>query len=313
MRIKRRALAGLVPVLALLACSPGSSDGDAPRGAATAGSPRLRSDLVVTTSWLADRLGEDGLVVVHVGDDRAEYEAGHIPGARFLPVSALLVERDGIPNELPPVETLDSLFEAVGVSDDVRVILYGQPLYAARAFVALDHLGHGGMAALLDGGLSAWEAEGWAISPEPPEEPAGGTRTPAPPRDLVGDAGGIPSRRESPGVAIRDARPPAQYWGYEAGPGVPRPGHIPGAANLFWEETLKPGGPPVLEDTETLQALFQRAGVAPDDTVVTYCRTGLQASFLYFVARYLGYETRLYDGSFIDWSRRTGLPVSVEE
>ena len=47
----------------------------------------------------------------------------------------------------------------------------------------------------------------------------------------------------------------------------------------------------------------------PGDTVVAYCRTGMQASFAYFVARYLGYETRMYDASFMDWSRRAELPA----
>ena len=55
--------------------------------------------------------------------------------------------------------------------------------------------------------------------------------------------------------------------------------------------------------------MFRAAGVMPGETVVTYCRSGMQASFAYFVARYLGYDTKMYDGSFLDWSRRSELPV----
>ncbi|NIQ54333.1 MAG: sulfurtransferase, partial [Gammaproteobacteria bacterium] len=66
---------------------------------------------------------------------------------------------------------------------------------------------------------------------------------------------------------------------------------------------------PALRDPESLRARFREAGVDDGDTVVTYCRTGMQSSFAYFVARYLGYDTRLYDGSFMDWSRRGELPV----
>lgn len=61
--------------------------------------------------------------------------------------------------------------------------------------------------------------------------------------------------------------------------------------------------------TAALRALFTAAGAAPGDTVVTYCRTGVQASHAYFVARLLGYTVRLYDGSFTDWSRDASLPV----
>jgi thiosulfate/3-mercaptopyruvate sulfurtransferase len=111
-------------------------------------------------------------------------------------------------------------------------------------------------------------------------------------------------------VALLDARPPAQFAGTEAGDGVPRPGHIPGAGSLFWEELLRSTDLPLLKDVETLRALFRRAGAEPGDTVVAYCRTGMQASFAYFVARYLGYETRMYDASFMDWSRRAELPVA---
>jgi thiosulfate/3-mercaptopyruvate sulfurtransferase len=92
---------------------------------------------------------------------------------------------------------------------------------------------------------------------------------------------------------------------------VQRPGHIPGAANLFWEETIESPDRPALRGVEELRAMFEAAGASPGDTVVTYCRTGMQASFAYFVARHLGYEAKMYDPSFLDWSRRTELPVET--
>jgi thiosulfate/3-mercaptopyruvate sulfurtransferase len=110
-------------------------------------------------------------------------------------------------------------------------------------------------------------------------------------------------------VALVDARPEAQYSGMEPGEGVARPGHIPGAGSLFWERTIRSAEQPALKDADTLRALFRAAGVEDGETVVTYCRTGIQASFAYFVARYLGYDTKMYDASFIDWSSRSDLPV----
>ena len=79
---------------------------------------------------------------------------------------------------------------------------------------------------------------------------------------------------------------------------------------MFWKTTIVADSLPRLRDADSLRARFAAAGAEPGDTVVTYCRTGVQASHLYLVARSLGFTVRMYDGSFIDWSRRTELPVT---
>jgi thiosulfate/3-mercaptopyruvate sulfurtransferase len=108
---------------------------------------------------------------------------------------------------------------------------------------------------------------------------------------------------------ILDARPPAEFSGEVPGADVGRPGHIPGARNLFWQDLVRSPEEPRLKDEAELRRLFEAAGVGPGDTVVAYCRTGGQASFLYTVASHLGYDVVLYDGSFVDWSR-TDYPVA---
>lgn len=302
-----------IALLYLVACTPAAEEDAAGRGSgapseSAADAPRVESDLLVSSDWLAERLDAPALVVVHVAPDRADYDEGHVPGARFLPLSSIAADRDGNLNELPPVAHLDSVFDSLGISDDGRIVVYGPPLAAARAFFTLDFLGHGDRTALLDGGLEGWRAEGRPLSTEAPRF-ARADFTPRPQPERVVDAEWVSSRLDTAGMALVDARPQAQFTGAEGGPRVPRPGHIPGAGNVFWEEMIESTERPSLKDPEALRAMFEDAGVDPDDRVVTYCLTGMQSSFAYFVARYLGYETHLYDGSFMDWSRRAELPV----
>jgi thiosulfate/3-mercaptopyruvate sulfurtransferase len=301
-----------------------SADRDPAPEAETVAEAQVAGDMLVSTDWLDQNRAQPGLLVVHVGETRTEYEDDHIDGARFLPLSAVSVERDGLMGQLPTVEELEATFAELGVTEETRVVFYGAPLAAARAFVAMDVLGHGDRAALLDGGLPVWREEGRPLDradaaprsdPEPlqPRPDTGGeasTDMDSPPERVV-DAEWVNDRRERPDVVLLDARPSEQYTGEVAGDDVPRAGRIPGARNIFWERTLESVGRPVLQHPDTLRVLFEEAGVEPDDTVVTYCRSGLQSSFLYFVSRYLGYETRLYDGSFMDWSRRDELPVET--
>lgn len=251
------------------------------------------------------------LVILYVARAGTAADTTRIPGARDLPMDALVVERDGLPNELPPVSALDSVFESVGVTDDARIVLYGDPLAAARAFFTLDVLGHGGHTAVLDGGMQAWLARGGPVAPGPStgRTVVTGRFNPHLAREQVVDASWVAAHAGNPRVALIDARPPEEYRGERAGEGVARPGHIPGAASLYWKRTLVSEAFPRLKDADSLRALFAEAGAAPGDTVVTYCRTGVQSSHAYFVARYLGFAVRMYDASFIDWSRQSARPV----
>jgi thiosulfate/3-mercaptopyruvate sulfurtransferase len=91
---------------------------------------------------------------------------------------------------------------------------------------------------------------------------------------------------------------------------MPRAGHIPGAANIPFSQLT--GELTQLRDEPKLSRLFAAAGVKQGDTVVTYCHIGMQASLLYFAARRLGYNARIFDGSFEEWSKKAELPVVVE-
>ncbi len=281
--------------------------------AAASANSEVRQSMIVTTDWLAKHLNDDSLVLLQVGE-RKDYDAEHIPGAQFIQLSDISTPRgQGLILELPSVDQLKATFEKLGVTNKSRVIVYfGKDWITptARVFMTLDYLGLGDRTSILDGGLPAWRAEGKPVTAEL-REPKAGHFTPKPNPTLVVDAMWVKANLNKPGVAILDARAAKFYTGAEAGQ-MPRAGHIPSAKNIPFS-SLVDESTNKFKNVESLRQLFNTAGVKPADSVATYCHIGQQASLLYFVARYLGYEAHLYDGSFQDWSNRTELPVEKSD
>jgi thiosulfate/3-mercaptopyruvate sulfurtransferase len=187
---------------------------------------------------------------------------------------------------------------------------------AARAYFTLDYLGLGERSALLDGGLEKWRSENRLVStddakpapaPFSPRVQAGTVTDLDVMRDLSWAAANLPS----PSVALIDARPAEEYTGAKPGDGVSRGGHIPGASNLFWMQNLVSRENPVMRPAAELRRLYEAAGATSGLKVVTYCRTGGQASHAYFTAKYLGYDVVMYDGSFFEWSNAKDTPVET--
>jgi thiosulfate/3-mercaptopyruvate sulfurtransferase len=266
--------------------------------------PALRSNMLVTTDWLGQHLNDPKLVVLHVSANRAAYDAGHIPGARFVALSDLAITRDGVPNELPAPADLKKLVEAAGVSDDSRVILYGDAsvLPATRAYFTFDYLGHGDQAALLDGGLDKWKSEGRMLTKDAATA-AQGHFTPRLKPELVVQIDAVKQMASQPSKSevLLDVRPATDYRGEKGS-------HIPGALNVYWMEDQASKENQTLRSEATLRELYQGAGITPDRKVVTYCNSGMQASQSYFTLKYLGYDVSMYDGSMSEWNAK-GAPV----
>lgn len=264
--------------------------------------------LLVTGDWLAKHLTEPRQVVLHAAATKAEYDAGHVPGARLLLFSSYAPTLEGLNSQMPPVPQLDSLLEGAGVNDGDRLVIYGQPLQVARLLVTLDYLGLKGRASVLDGGIDAWREGGRPISREAPTVTTG-SFTPRVDASVIADVTWLSQNTNTPGVRILDARAPEFYLGYSPGQ-MPRAGHIPGAANVPFSQLT--GELTQLRDEPKLSRLFAAAGVKPGDTVVTYCHIGMQASLLYLAARRAGLNARIYDGSWEEWSKKAELPIVTE-
>lgn len=264
---------------------------------------------IVSTVWLEDRLDDPSIVIVHVANER-QYAAAHIPGARLLAWEAFTERQGRLYAELPAAETLRQALESIGVSNESSIVLYsprGHPTAAGRLYVTLAYLGLAHRTAMLDGGLDLWRAEGRPVTTEMPAV-VRGTLDVQPRDDVVVHFDWMRARFEDPTLAVLDARTDEFYTG-AAGVTMhaARPGHIPGAGNVPFTSLTDESGR--FRDEATLRRMLTVAGATPGKRVVTYCHLGMQASLLYFVADYLGYDARLYDGSFEDWSGRPEPPV----
>jgi thiosulfate/3-mercaptopyruvate sulfurtransferase len=122
----------------------------------------------------------------------------------------------------------------------------------------------------------------------------------------VTDGAYVRSNLNHAGVHIVDARAPEYFSGAKHGNGN-SDGHIPGATNITYNTLVGDDGK--FKSVDALAAMFRDAGVKTGDSVVSYCHIGQQATVVYFVARYLGYDARLYDGSWEDWGSHADYPV----
>ena len=297
-------------------------------------STETRAELLASTEWLETHLRDPSLTILHVARDEASYRAGHIPGAYLVRWQEVAVERHGVPEEIPTLDALAKLARGLGVDTspahenyDVlakaflgvvgghweprrRIVIYdgGLGLAAAQVYVALDYIGAAEGAALLDGQLRTWMAQGRPISTDPPEPKHSEFVPKVHPElfvsmDFVQEV--VTERKELPGseIALLDVRPQLEFSGREASPGITRPGHIPGAVNLPWLGNLVSSERPLLGSASDLSRRYREAGLQPEDLVVTYGRTGADAALAYFTLKYLGFDVRIYEGGFVEWSR----------
>lgn len=264
--------------------------------------------LLVDPAWLAARLDDPTLVLLHVGDADA-YRKQHIRGARLVTlgdVSQSGKMGEGLILELPPADELRRRLEALGISDGSTIVItFGDDWVspATRVLLTLDAAGLGARAALLDGGTAAWLAAGHPTTEAVPAARPG-KLSPLAIRPIITDATNVLASLGKPGFAVVDARDREFYEGSKAGGMIGhthRAGHITGALSIPYTSVVDEKH--VLRSTDELRALFAKAGVKPGDTVITYCHIGQQATATLLAARLLGHPALLYDGAFEDWSQ----------
>jgi thiosulfate/3-mercaptopyruvate sulfurtransferase len=271
-------------------------------------------DVLVTTGWLAEHLGDPGLVVAEVDENPELYEEGHIPRAVKLHWRDDL--QDPLVRDVVSKEAFERLLGERGIAGDTTVVLYGDKnnWFAAYAYWYLKLYGHEDVR-LLDGGRQKWIDEGRELTTDPPSVTQATYAARDRDESIRVRRDEVLARLRADGVALVDVRSPQEYAGELAAPpgyeqeGASRLGHIPGAQSIPWATAVRDDG--TFKGADELRELYGGKGVTPDKEVLAYCRIGERSAHTWFVLReLLGYgDVKNYDGSWTEWGNLVDVPI----
>jgi len=272
---------------------------------------------IVTPAWLSERIGRPGLVVLDASwylpvagrDARAEYLAGHLPGARYFDLDQASDSAASLPHMLPGLSAFEAVARSLGVGQDSTIVVYdgsGTNLSAARAWWMFRVFGHE-RTSLLDGGSRRWQRERRPIESGPVPNATGDFRARVSPHG-VRSLGEVREALARGTAQVVDLRSAGRFSGADP---EPRPGissgHMPGALNLPYADLVGSDGSVL--GTDQFRARLAEAGVRLDRPIIATCGSGVSACTLLLALEGIGHrDYSLFDGSWTEWAT-SGLPV----
>jgi thiosulfate/3-mercaptopyruvate sulfurtransferase len=276
---------------------------------------------LVSTAWLADRLGKPGIVVLDATyhlpnvkrDARAEHAREHIPGAMFFDIDTIADPGSPLPHMLPSPDDFARTVEALGVGSGDHVIAYDSYglMSAARPWWMFRIFGHERVS-VLDGGLPKWKREGRPVTDTASAPTAGKRFQPRFRSDLVRSKDQLLANLRSGAEQVLDARAAGRFQGTQPEPRAGlRSGHIPASRNLPYNRLVDADTQTVVP-AKNLRELFAQAGIDPAKPVVTSCGSGVTACVLALGLDLIGAKkVAVYDGSWSEWGLPGDTPVET--
>ncbi|MDA1098752.1 MAG: sulfurtransferase [Proteobacteria bacterium] len=285
-----------------------------------------RPELLVETDWLEDHLDDpkvrifdctthlvpDPEKVFTVKSGLEDYQAGHIPGAGYLDLQAELSDPAGAFRfTTPGADDFAAAVGAKGLGDDFRIVLYsgGTMWWATRIWWMLYAFGFE-TAAVLNGGMQKWQAEGRPTSTAACRYPAAAFTARVQPGRIVAKEA-VLAALENEAAVVVNALTQAQHAGASK-THYGRPGRIAGSVCLPGLDLLDRERNTFLA-ADALQAKFAAARIGMDKKVLTYCGGGIAATADAFALVLLGHDdVGIYDNSLSEWANDHSLPMETD-